>query len=297
MFRPSSVKSSKNNLNRHTFAVLPQSKMENDEISLSIEDMHLRSPEPLAYAQSNNNLISNDYDDENFVTPSVRVRHSITYGYDEKKFQIFKGEVLFLIKKSNPDWWYCLRLDENQTFFVPASYLEELEIGDQMPNVVPPLRPPPPPPNLDRINQSNTKSNAAMTAAAVAAAAANSPASTFSTFTDYSQLTSKLKKPEVKARQLLNQQSSVVDSASIFNNTRDNKASRRSTYCVITNHPDDNDSSVNSNSTDNNVILRDKNVPGSMTDDSTDSIINEDYYPEIEEPLTYANVENIVKYF
>lgn len=318
MFRTGIMKSDKNkSTNRHTFAaMLPQDGMENEEIALSLDDMHInrnnRSPGHLPLALNSNSPISPtiyDQTENNFVSPSVRVKHSITYGYDERRFQIFQNEDLFLINKTNQDWWLCLRLDENQTFFVPASYLEELDTGHR-PNIIPPPRPPPPPPQLssaDRSSVSSTKSNkAAMTAAAVAAAAATTPASTFSTFTDYSQLTSRLKnsnsKPEVKARQLLNytnNNSTQSNSSSTFSS--DSKANKRSTYQLITCHAEDNDSSVNSSSTDNNVVMREKNVPGSMTDDSTDSIINEDYYTEAdqgryeEEPVTYSEVEHIIK--
>lgn len=317
MFRTSILKSDKNkSTNRHTFAaMLPQDGMENDEITVSLDDMHItnnnRSPGHLPFVLKSNSPISPtiyDQTENSFVSPSVRVKHSIAYGYDKRRFQIFQNEDLFLINKTNQDWWLCLRLDENQTFFVPASYLEELDIGHR-PNIIPPPRPPPPPPQLssaDRTSVSSTKSNkAAMTAAAVAAAAATTPASTFPTITDYSQLTSKFKnnnKPEVKARQLLNytnNNSTQSNSSSTF--STDSKANKRSTYQLITNHAEDNDSSVNSSSTDNNVVMREKNVPGSMTDESTDSIINEDYYTEAdqaryeEEPVTYSEVEHIVK--
>ncbi len=69
------------------------------------------------------NYIIPDYD-ENFVSPSVRVKHSINYEYDDKKFELIEGELLFLINKTNQDWWLCLRLDENLTFFAPASYVQ-----------------------------------------------------------------------------------------------------------------------------------------------------------------------------
>lgn len=93
------------------------------------------------------NMPARQHSAEDDAFPSVRVKHSISYEYDEKKFEIFKDEYLFLINRTNQDWWLCLRLDENLTFFVPASYLDELdETNEKVSRLVPPPRPPPPPP-------------------------------------------------------------------------------------------------------------------------------------------------------
>lgn len=83
--------------------------------------------------------------------PTVKVKHSIEYEYDNKRFEIIKDECLYLINRTNQDWWLCLRLDENLTFFVPASYVHEIESSNALirPSLVPPPRPPPPPPKLN----------------------------------------------------------------------------------------------------------------------------------------------------
>ena len=92
--------------------------------------------------------------------PSVRVKHSISYEYDEKQFEIFKDEYLFLINRTNQDWWLCLRLDENLTFFVPASYLDEvLEPSRNVSRLVPPPRPPPPPPKPNHMDSYSSTSS------------------------------------------------------------------------------------------------------------------------------------------
>ena len=93
---------------------------------------------------------ANDEDDEDeddeensFLSPMVQVKYGVEYDYDEKKFRLIEGEKLFLISKANEDWWLCLRLEENLTFFVPASYVRELVASRSL---KPPPRPPPPPP-------------------------------------------------------------------------------------------------------------------------------------------------------
>jgi len=91
-----------------------------------------------------------DYDEEDDeltqLSPMVLVKYPVNYEYDNKKFKLIEGEKLFLLNKANSDWWLCLRLDENLTFFVPASYVKEIHLDNN--SVVPPPRPPPPPPDV-----------------------------------------------------------------------------------------------------------------------------------------------------
>jgi len=117
----------------------------NDPTTLSPTSTNLE--EERMYMNLPIDITKSNETNETFFSPSVRVKYSICYEYDEKKFEIFKNEYLFLISKTNNDWWLCLRLDENLTFFVPASYLDEIET-DKMPrpSLMPPPRPPPPPP-------------------------------------------------------------------------------------------------------------------------------------------------------
>jgi hypothetical protein len=85
-------------------------------------------------------------DDELTLSPMVQVKYPVNYEYDNKKFKLIEGEKLFLLNKANSDWWLCLRLDENLTFFVPASYVKEIHLDNN--SIVPPPRPPPPPPDV-----------------------------------------------------------------------------------------------------------------------------------------------------
>jgi hypothetical protein len=91
-----------------------------------------------------------DYDEEDDeltqLSPMVQVKYPVNYEYDNKKFKLIEGEKLFLLNKANSDWWLCLRLDENLTFFVPASYVREINLDNN--SIVPPPRPPPPPPDV-----------------------------------------------------------------------------------------------------------------------------------------------------
>lgn len=80
-----------------------------------------------------------------YISPMVEVIYNCEYDYDNRKFKLFQGEKLFLIIKSNDDWWLCLRLDENLTFFVPSSYVKEMDKAI-LRRLKPPPRPPPPPP-------------------------------------------------------------------------------------------------------------------------------------------------------
>lgn len=97
-----------------------------------------------------------EYDDSTFLSPMVVVKYAVEYDYDEKKFQLIEGEKLFLISKANEDWWLCLRLEENLTFFVPASYVKELIVNRSL---KPPPRPPPPPPSITKKYSAATTSS------------------------------------------------------------------------------------------------------------------------------------------
>ena len=109
-----------------------------------------------------------DSDEEDIYTiPSVQVKHSLSYEYFDseikanRKFEIVKGEQLFLICKKTREWWLCLRLDENLAFYVPASYLFELTRFNTS-NVPPPPKSTPPLPGQENkldINETIKSSN------------------------------------------------------------------------------------------------------------------------------------------
>lgn len=80
------------------------------------------------------------------MSPLVQVKYNCDYDYDNQTFHLVEGETLFLISKSNQDWWLCLRLAEKLTFFVPATYVKEIECASSNRRLQPPPRPPPPPP-------------------------------------------------------------------------------------------------------------------------------------------------------
>lgn len=96
-------------------------------------------------------------EDMNSIAPIVQVKYPCEYDYDGRKFKLVESERLFLISKTNQDWWLCLRIEENLTFFVPASYLKELPTidGKHQASVKPPPRPPPPPPPSSSQKNSN----------------------------------------------------------------------------------------------------------------------------------------------
>lgn len=48
------------------------------------------------------------------------------YPYNEHGFNMVKGEVMFLLNKSNPDWW-CVRKGDGTDGFAPANYVVEIE--------------------------------------------------------------------------------------------------------------------------------------------------------------------------
>ena len=136
----------------------------NDEIDMSnlvINDdlNHTKNEDDLDEQADNNNNdqqstddnLDDEYDEEDedednsYLSPMVQVKYGVDYDYDNKKFKLVEGEKLFLINKANDDWWLCLRLDENLTFFVPASYVKEIVRSKSL---KPPPRPPPPPPSV-----------------------------------------------------------------------------------------------------------------------------------------------------
>lgn len=81
------------------------------------------------------------------MSPLVQVKYNCDYDYDNQKFHLVEGETLILISKSNHDWWLCLRLADKLTFFVPATYVREVECAvPAARRMHPPPRPPPPPP-------------------------------------------------------------------------------------------------------------------------------------------------------
>ncbi|XP_021938903.1 rho GTPase-activating protein 12-like isoform X4 [Zootermopsis nevadensis] len=63
---------------------------------------------------------------EDFSDIQLRVLYDFEYvGKDERKIRIQEGEKLFLIKKTNADWWQVIRSSSERPFFVPAAYVRE----------------------------------------------------------------------------------------------------------------------------------------------------------------------------
>ncbi|XP_069669210.1 rho GTPase-activating protein 12-like isoform X3 [Periplaneta americana] len=63
---------------------------------------------------------------EDFQGIHLRVLYDFEYiSKDERKIKIQEGERLFLIKKTNSDWWQVIRSSSERPFFVPAAYVEE----------------------------------------------------------------------------------------------------------------------------------------------------------------------------
>lgn len=63
-----------------------------------------------------------------FCDINVRVLYDFEYTTKYgKKINISSGERLLLIKKTNKDWWQVIRSSEQRPFYVPASYVKELE--------------------------------------------------------------------------------------------------------------------------------------------------------------------------
>jgi hypothetical protein len=64
--------------------------------------------------------------EEDFSDVQLRVLYDFEYvGKDERKIRIQEGEKLFLIKKTNADWWQVIRSSSERPFFVPAAYVQE----------------------------------------------------------------------------------------------------------------------------------------------------------------------------
>ncbi|XP_054266488.1 rho GTPase-activating protein 12-like isoform X1 [Macrosteles quadrilineatus] len=63
-----------------------------------------------------------------FCDVNLRVLYDFEYTTKYgRKIKISSGERLLLIKKTNDDWWQVIRSSEERPFFVPASYVEEVE--------------------------------------------------------------------------------------------------------------------------------------------------------------------------
>lgn len=63
-----------------------------------------------------------------FCDINVRVLYDFEYTTKYgKKINISSGERLLLIKKTNKDWWQVIRSSEQRPFYVPASYVKEVE--------------------------------------------------------------------------------------------------------------------------------------------------------------------------
>ena len=60
--------------------------------------------------------------------PDIHLKVLYDFEYvtkDGRKVVIKEGEKLFLIKKTNSDWWQVIRSSAERPFYVPASYVEE----------------------------------------------------------------------------------------------------------------------------------------------------------------------------
>ncbi|XP_046389366.1 flocculation protein FLO11-like [Ischnura elegans] len=61
--------------------------------------------------------------------PEIRVQVLYDFEYTTKEGRevwMREGERLYLIKKTNPDWWQVLRNSERRPFYVPSAYVEEV---------------------------------------------------------------------------------------------------------------------------------------------------------------------------
>ncbi|XP_075235516.1 uncharacterized protein LOC142332635 isoform X2 [Lycorma delicatula] len=61
--------------------------------------------------------------------PDVNVRVLYDFEYttkDGRQIKIKSGERLFLINKTNSDWWHVIRSSERRPFYVPATYVQEI---------------------------------------------------------------------------------------------------------------------------------------------------------------------------
>lgn len=65
-----------------------------------------------------------------FCNVNVRVVYDFEYTTKYgRNIKINSGERLLLIKKTNDDWWQVIRSTDQRPFFVPASYVEEIQAG------------------------------------------------------------------------------------------------------------------------------------------------------------------------
>ncbi|XP_039300689.1 rho GTPase-activating protein 12 isoform X1 [Nilaparvata lugens] len=63
---------------------------------------------------------------------NVRVLYDFEYSTkDGRKIKITTGERLFLIAKTNSDWWHVIRSSERRPFYVPATYVQEIPKGEE----------------------------------------------------------------------------------------------------------------------------------------------------------------------
>lgn len=59
---------------------------------------------------------------EERTIPQVRA----LYPFSDHGYSMTKGDVMFLLNKSNPDWW-CVRKADGTDGFAPANYLKEID--------------------------------------------------------------------------------------------------------------------------------------------------------------------------
>ena len=60
--------------------------------------------------------------------PDIHLKVLYDFEYvtkDGRKIIIKEGEKLFLIKRTNTDWWQVIRNSAERPFYVPAAYVEE----------------------------------------------------------------------------------------------------------------------------------------------------------------------------
>ncbi|KAK6643128.1 hypothetical protein RUM43_004631 [Polyplax serrata] len=63
----------------------------------------------------------------NLPIPILVVLYDFRYMWkDNREISVKKGEKLFLLEKTNRDWWQVVRPSERKSFFVPAQYVELL---------------------------------------------------------------------------------------------------------------------------------------------------------------------------
>ncbi|KAK6624052.1 hypothetical protein RUM44_010910 [Polyplax serrata] len=61
----------------------------------------------------------------NLPIPILVVLYDFRYMWkDNREISVKKGEKLYLLEKTNRDWWQVVRPSERKSFFVPAQYVE-----------------------------------------------------------------------------------------------------------------------------------------------------------------------------